>query len=197
MKITDGTGTGYEAKVNTRNELLTLAIVVTEETDAALNGRAYNISTDSVSITGATGMLYIKNNESEDVCVSTLRVALGSGSFAGEATVDVIRNPTTGTLISNAADVPINVNENFSSSKTLLDSLAYAGVDGYTITNGTDALVEFMGGDETLTINNPIVLPKGSALGVRVTPNLSSGSVNCIVSARVFLHDAAITNGKG
>ena len=182
MKIQDATGTGYEAKVNTRNELHTLAVQVTEETDAALAGRAYSISTDSVSITSATALLYLKNNEDEDICVSTLRVALGSGSFTGEATVDVIRNPTTGTLISNAVSVPVNVNENFASSKTLADSLAYAGVDGYTITDGDDAMIEFMGGDETLTISNPIVLPKGAALGVRVTPNLSAGSVNCIVN---------------
>ena len=54
----------------------------------------------------------------------------------------IIKNPSTGTLISGASAVAINSNINFGSSNTL-SSITYKGAEGSTVTDGADYVTIF------------------------------------------------------
>jgi len=67
--IVDGTGSGYRAAVDSENRLKTDAVVEDAFVHAAENGRAFNINTFEIDISGtgpfAKELLYVKNNGTE------------------------------------------------------------------------------------------------------------------------------------
>ena len=173
-QIQDGTGRGYAAKVNSENRLLTQTVNLIAEENASLAGLAYNINTGIVTLTnGATknAIMYVKNNEDHDMIIAQLIYQTGaSAGGSGNVLVDVIRNPTTGTIISGASAVEISANRNFGSSRVLAVT-AYKGTTGSTITDGTKFFETIMStATQRIGIDaRGIILPKGSSIGINIT----------------------------
>ena len=69
--IVDGTGSGYRAAVDSENRLKTDAVVEDAFVHAAENGRAFNINTFELDISGtgpfAKELLYVKNNGTSEL----------------------------------------------------------------------------------------------------------------------------------
>ena len=85
MKIEDGTGKGFEAKVDDLNRMHTHAFNVPLTSFASTRGDAFNISSGLVTLTtaGESGLLYIKNNECDDISVITEFINIGVVLFEG------------------------------------------------------------------------------------------------------------------
>lgn len=170
--IKDGTGEGFTAKVNSENRLFVNAIQISDTSAKAQEGDAYLVSTViNLTSTGESGLFYIKNNEPRDVILTSLGVvvSLATGSAAGStSSVRLIKDPTGGTLISAANNAPI-ANRNLGSSNTLTANI-YEGVQGSTVTGGTDIFVGFLGHPSGFAQTSSLVLPKGSALALAITP---------------------------
>lgn len=188
--IKDGTGSGSGAKVNANNRLYVNAISQTEAESATELGNSYNINSGVVSLTGATNstVMYLKNNELVDLHVRSIEIGIGSGAQSDSAIIAIIRNPTLGTIIDNAVVAPINQNRNFGSSK-LLTADAYTGVDGDTLTDGNTIVSFFQTVSETFRPVVDLILTKGDSIGIKIDPNLSSGSVNVCVSLVAQIED--------
>ena len=186
MNIDDGTGKGNLAKVDSSNRLHTDAVTKVEGVEANLNGDAYNINTGILSLTNATEtpVLYLKNNESRSLSIDGIVIGL-FGSTGGDASADVystiVRNPTTGTTISNANDVSINSNRNYGSSNTLA-SIAYKGATGETMTNGDDHIIVRVspGSRSFLSINE--LLQKGNSIGIKIKPPVGNTAMSVYVA---------------
>jgi len=106
----------------------------------------------------------------------------GTGDFLAE----VIRNPTTGTLISaGAAFTPINLN--FGSSKELL-ATTLKGTEGSTVTDGSVAVSTIIpaAGTRVLIAFDSIILEPGSSIAVRITPQTSNTSMNIQVGFNLY-----------
>ena len=116
-----------------------------------------------------------------------MAVGITAGTFADSPIITVVRNPTTGTLISNATAAPIVENRNFGSSSTLT-ALTYKGVDGATVTDGDDALIFVVNGQGRLAATLDLVIPKGSSLAIKVDPNLTSGATTAYAALVGFLN---------
>ena len=182
--------TGYVAQVDSDLSLKTYAVTINENNQANSKGRAYNINTDDITLTDAveTPILYIKNNEDKDLHITALDLWAGT-STGGTATLGtkwvVERNPTAGTIVSNATAVDIESNRNFGSNNTLLVD-SYKGATGNTMTGGTDHII-FRG-----TLLSRIyaeideIIPKGSSIGINVKPPTSNTSL--IVYAAAICH---------
>jgi hypothetical protein len=173
MIIENGAGDSKKLKINGRNEATVFAVIESEEQAANEIGDAYNINSGEITLTTSTssGLLYFKNDEDTDIIIES--IAFGCKETTCTDTnlpIYVIRNPTAGTLISDAEAVSINANRNFGSSKTLKStSSAYkAAAQSETITGGDDILLIYAGKDNRLFAPINLELPRGSSVAVRV-----------------------------
>ena len=190
-QIIDGAGDGYRAKVDSNKRLHTFAISEGYSIDTAINGKNYNINTGSLTLTSAneSAVLYIKNNEDESFIIEDVIVILGTSTGGtGDLAVSIVRNPTLGTIIDNATDVSISANRNFGSSSQLTAD-QYKGAEGYTLTNGTDFsdTTRSSAGTVIHFDADVMILPKGSSVGVNITPQPSNTSMSVKVAIVGYL----------
>lgn len=178
MFIDDGAGSGYKAKVGSDNRLKTYS--VTEE--AVLHngefGRSYNWNTGNISMTGDMTLIYLKNNDANELVITDIAIAIGDGiTYADFPQITIVRNPTGGDLISDATAISMNQNRNFGSSE-VADVNVYKGKVSGTLTGGNNiALLQCSKtGRSFFSLN--LIIPKGSSIGVTVDSGLSSGSAN-------------------
>jgi hypothetical protein len=192
-----GGGVKADAKVNPDNALKTYGVTKSEARKAAIDGNSYNISTGLIAYTGDAdeGLLYFKNDEVASVLVETITFGVGlvSATIADTMVFSIIRNPTTGTLISAASAATVS-NRDFGSSTTLASTtLSYKGADGSTVTDGTVFGVFYAaaGGGITITETN-IVVPRGQSFAIKVDSN-TSGGMNVYASAAIHLLEDNLT----
>lgn len=190
-QIIDGKGTGSRARVDSDNRLHTFSIAEDLSIEAAKLGKNYNINTGSILLASAnqSAVLYIKNNEDSDFVIEDVIVILGTSTGgSGDLTIELIRNPTTGTIISGASDVSIIGNRNFGSSKSLVADV-FKGAEGNTLTNGDDFAVTTRSTSSTVVHfdSDVIILPKGTSIGVNVTPQPSNTAMSVKVAIVGYL----------
>ena len=119
MFLEDGKGTGYKAQV-TEEQRLSVDSIVTSHLahESQDDGEAFIFASGFISLTttGAfNGLLYIKCTTSEShFHVSKIRTC---SSATGFMQLKIIKNPTTGTLISDA-NAATTSTLNFGSSKS-------------------------------------------------------------------------------
>ena len=71
--IRDGKGLGFLAQVTSRNKLAVDSVSTDIAVDENKRGNSYNINTGVITLTDAadTPVLYVKNNEDEDLVIKT------------------------------------------------------------------------------------------------------------------------------
>tara|TARA_R110000764_G_scaffold229018_1_gene319759 strand:- start:1 stop:606 length:606 start_codon:yes stop_codon:yes gene_type:complete len=182
LAVKDGTGEGYSARVDSGHNLHTFSRVISEKKQATEDGESYNINTGIITLTNAvdTPLLYLKNNESKDFHIDLIVFYMGT-STGGTATLGaqytVIRNPTTGTIItSTPTDAPMESNANFGSNNTVTID-AYIGATGDTMTDGSDHAVIKNSLLSRIEAPLDVVLTNGASIGVKVKPPTSNTSV--------------------
>jgi hypothetical protein len=183
QQLEDGTGSGSRVKVTSDNRLETFSITESRMADISLrNGKAFIITSDFVALTttGAfNGMLYIKNTDtSRDLFVDKVRVC-GTGTSMNAMQCKFYKNPTTGTLISDAND-GIVVPSNLGSNEVFTGDIYAASGDAKTVTNGTQfsQFTIHLPGHTIQEYDGALIIPGGSALAIAVQP--SAATTACI-----------------
>lgn len=202
-KIDDGTGSGSQSRVDENNRLHVHAVNVTEVVHASEQGGAVNINTGYIPLASPTligtenAILYFVNNEQRDFVVEAVALGNDGGAVANAATtftgrpyIELVRNPTGGTIVSGAVDVDYNENRDFGSSRVLAGTV-YKGAAGNTLTGGdVIALLQASSvGRDFYTIN--FVVPQGSALGLRWYGAITAGTANIYAALIGYLRDPA------
>ena len=192
FEITDGGGKGYSAEVDSENRLRVFSISEQEVDNASSLGNSYNFNTGVINLISASksAVLYIKNNGDPDLVLTQLSYSMGNSTGGtGDVLVTVLRNPTTGTIISNAVDMEVGgVNRNFGSSKSLTTD-SYKGAEASTFTNGvkiTDTIINQAPIRVAIELNG-ISIPKGSSIGIDITPATSNSNVNIVLDASIYI----------
>ena len=186
FKITDGTGGCSRSKVDNTKRLHTRSVSVTEQEEALRDGKDWNIETGYLTLTTdtASDVLYLKNTGERDLKV-ILYVVLAKASTggSGDLLVGILRNPTAGTVVSDANEANI-VNMNFGSTNEISGDVYYGG-EGKTLTGHDNEVVSKTTDDTRLLLGVKTELPKGSSVGVRITPPSGNTSidVNCVLEA--------------
>lgn len=194
MTVTRDPTTQVGQKVDDNQNAHVYAITESQFTAAALKDGAYNINTDIITgLTGTGGhaILYFKNDESAlngDTRIIIDAFALWTGTRTATITDDAIwtiyRNPDGGDIISDKTDVVINSNSDFGGNATLSStSVAYKGKNTGTITS-TQGKHAVIAGNGRIFAGVPIVLHRGSTIGISVDIN-TSGS--CAAYAALIL----------
>jgi len=174
--LRDGTGNAYLAKVNNENRLVTLSITKDRIGDIAqTTSEAFLIATNFVSLTTTasfSGLLYIKNTSDKNLIVRTIRVCT---TGTGYIQCKITRNPTAGTLISDA-NAAIAYSGNLDSSATIQADTYAASGDGKTITDG-NFMTNFTTRSPGHSIENydgVLIVPKNRAFAIECKPSVST-----------------------
>jgi hypothetical protein len=194
FSILDGKGSGKEAQVSTLNKLKTDGISQTYFAYHTLAGAGYMVSTGEINLTtdGASAICYVKNNENRELVMDSFNVCQeATTGGTGNTLIELIKNPSTGTLISAGTAISAG-NKNFGSANTL-DADITKGAEGSTITNGTTLLTYYASTPSRLLYKEgPIVLEKGNSLAVRITPPTGSTNLGLCFSIQLYLKDAGV-----
>jgi hypothetical protein len=176
-EILDGAGSGMLAKVDIKNRLAVLSTGKTNIQAANTFGDAYNINTGDISVSATSAILYYSHDDAQPFIVDNIALGLKQGSVTNTPVMTIIRNPTGGTIISNAVDVDMNENRNFGSSTSLSSELIFKGVSGDTITGGTEIAQFYQTANGRLFASVDFELIRGSSICIRLDPDLSSGTI--------------------
>lgn len=185
FSILDGSGDGFRAQVDSDKRLLISANVLSESLAVTLKGDTFSFASGSMVLTSAnaSAILYVKNNEDRHLVVESIRFQGfdSTGGAGGIPTWTILKNPTAGTIIS-AGTVAVPSNANFG-SQNAFDVVMLRGGEGFTFTDGTIHANIF--GDK-IPVRASIetaefCIPRGSAIGIRVTP--PTGNTSWTMSA--------------
>ena len=192
FEITDGGGKGYSAEVDSENRLRVFSVSEQEVYNASSLGNSYNFNTGVINLTSAnkSAVFYIKNNGDSDLIITQLFYLIGNSTAGtGDVLITVLRNPTTGTIISNAVAMEMDgVNRNFGSSKSLTTD-SYKGAEASTFTNG-DKIIESIidqSPNRVVVEVGGLVIPKGTSIGIDITPATSNSSLDVEFAASVYI----------
>ncbi len=191
--IEDGTGTGSKAQVDANNDL---HITGTTETDGQLateKSDSYNVNSGLVTITSVDeqGILYLKNNETRDLIIRSIVLILGpstNGSATDTTRVRMYKNPTAGTLISEANAADTVSNRNYGSSNTLTAD-AYKGDASATVTDGSVHIESLISPGSRAVFSIDEILTKGDSIAVTVEANDSNTSMKVMAALVCHLKD--------
>ena len=193
IKILDGHGTGFEARINKEGRVLTAGISMPAIQNAACRGKAYNLQTSKINLTSAasSGIMYLQNNDSDHtVVLGELRTFLGQSNSPGDTELIMYANPTGGTLLT-AGTAVTPVNRNFGLTVPAL-ATAYEGAEGKTITGGVVAIAAIAQSGVGAGVQLYFVIPNGKSLAVSITP--PTGNTSMAVRMRLnFFYDVADT----
>jgi hypothetical protein len=199
FEIQDGAGTGSRAKVDSDKRLHVNSVTRTQDEQAALLGVAYNLSTGSVSLTSGSQscVAYMKyNGDDPFVIKEIIIIPSASTSGTGNASITILRNPTTGTIVNNAVAFTSVNNRDFSSSNTIAnDADIFKGAEGDTLTDG-DSFAFTTRDNFDIPINFDaanIILRKGNSIGVCITPPTGNTAQTWVVAIVGFVETATVS----
>ena len=175
--IEDGKGTGIRAQVNAKNRMVVEAVTFDREDDAISSGVGYQLTSGQVlyTNTGAgvpTGVFYMENKEDVDVVLDRVVFMVGTPTGAtGDWFHRIIRNPTGGTLITNA--VPGGISNSNHGSANILNGgdFIYKGVEGDTVTGGTGVPLPVHTSSNRILFPIGRRIPKNQSFAIEVTRN--------------------------
>lgn len=183
FKIQDGKGSGREAGVTDEGQLEVEAITIPEIAHvSAEHERAWIIATGFVALTTTgsfNGLIYVKNTSTRPLHIESIRTC-STGS--GYTQVKVIKNPTTGTLISEA-NAAIVTNANLSSTADF-GGLGYtAAGDAKTVTDGSDTtqFTNMSPGHSVQHYQGAVVLGQGDSCALVAKPSAAGDVCSEIV----------------
>jgi hypothetical protein len=196
QEIIDGSGGGHRAQVDSDKRLHVNSVSRTQLEQAVLLGVAYNVSSGSMTLTNTSesAIAYLKYNGDEPLVIKEILVILGDSDGTGNGLIKLIKNPTAGTIVSNALAVSAVINRDFG-SPNVLDADIYKGAEGYTLTGGVNFAITSR--NQTAQVVSfdaaPIELRKGNSIGVTYTPPTGNTSQSIVVAGTVFIETATVS----
>ena len=191
--LRDGKGRGYLAGANAQNRLDTNSVVTDTEDNAIRTGDGWQIASGQVSFTGAneSAILYVKNTGASDLVLDRAVLILGTatGAAAGaDWSFQTLRNPTTGSIVTNELAAGIS-NSNHGSSKTP-QADAYKGVESDTLTDGTGVALPIQQGENRTVFPLGRRLTTGASIGWKITPPTSTTSATVVLVTHFYVDTA-------
>lgn len=188
MRITNGVGDSTPAKVDDTNRLMVRSTTSTEVLEASSNGESFILTSGFITFTNAneSAILYYKNNEDRDVIISRFigNCRTSTGGTTNHALINLRSNPTG--MVGGTGQPAAFNNLNLGSSKTILAD-SEVGLTGSTLTNGS-AFSGFIIPIQNFSAeSSSIRMPKGSSIGITVTPPAGNTSFSFAVGLNIHL----------
>ena len=175
--IQDGTGKGFQTKVDQTNRLEVRAVVEDSQLEGAINGDTFTIGTPFLTQTAATenGLLYFKSNEDVSIFAKTFsaQARFTTGGAFNNFLIQVYENVSESALTGTWVDFnPLNLN--FGSSNELNGVFKYGSPAGATGFSGTPAFQLAFPINVYNQILTNLIFPKGIGILLTVIPPTSN-----------------------
>ena len=179
----------YKAEVDSAGRQITKSFTQSFEQKAVENGDAYNLNTGDLTIAGTSGVSYIKNNENKTIILTIFIYLLGNstdGVSTEDGVIEIIENPTGGTLLSSTVGVPKNRNAGLQTKKIDVDWRI--GADAKTVVGGTVLITSRLATPKgRVVVAVPTSIPQSSALAIKYYPQASNSSQVCQFAMAIYL----------
>lgn len=177
FEINDGTGQGWNAKVDDTNRLLVRSITEEGRVEGSSNGETFIIGSPFLTQTSATenGLLYFQFDEDVEFYATTFS---SQGRFTTGGTfqnylIQAYRDVQPSSLLGTWVDtIPLNLN--IGSSKKLAGTFKWGSPAGATGFSGSPIIQIGFPINEFNQVSTALVFPKGSSILVTVTPPTSN-----------------------
>lgn len=183
MQLEDGFGSGSRMRITADGSAVVQATTIDVAHHASHIGTLFSVVRENTAYTlaaGQSGAVYLKNTGTTDVQLDSLYISLTAA-----ARIKIIRNPTTGTLIT-AGTPYIPVNLNFSSGFTFTGDCKL-GADSQTITSGTTMMsCRYPAGMYDINIRSCIILERGASVAITITPE-----ANCVADISIWMYSSS------
>ena len=168
------TGGTKRALITPKGRLLTYATSESTKDTASLENNAFSLLSSEITgiSTADSAILFYEHKEDRPMLIDSFIMGTANVASATTQPVTILKNPTAGTIVSDANTGTV-LNRNFGSSNALSNSNFYvASGNGKTFTDGTEAIF-FYGSSNTRTpiLDIALTLEKGSSIGVAITPS--------------------------
>lgn len=162
----------------------------------AIQGFGYNFNTGSINITNGSeaALAYLKNEDSLTMIITGIFYLLGN-TTGGAATEDfllqVVRNPTLGTLISGGT-VQNPVNRSHRSANSF-QGTALKGAVGDTVTDGIVEIESLFANPDRKALNvGAVILEKDDSIAVKYTPKASNTNQDIQIAMAFYMLDKTL-----
>lgn len=194
FELTDGTGKGYSAKIDSRNRLSTDSTNISQYEDASREGFSYVINSGYVSLTSSnttSAVLFVKNDGDRDLAMVRFQLSARDSVGATQTHGRFIfyRNP--GGMTGGAGTSATALNLNFGSSNAL-DVSTEVGRNLATFTTLTPFNSPVVRLQEITLLESAVVVPKGSSIGVSFTT--PDGNTSLEVAVGINIHEILSDN---
>jgi len=178
LRLKDGTGVGYNAKVDGDNRLHVRSVQIALDAQRSRDRVVYNLNTGIIGLTSGSesAVMYMKYEGTNRFHITRLVYAFGilGGTISDSVEMRIKQNPTQGTIVDDMTDVEMNGNRDFSSANTLSADV-YKGAEGKTFIDGTDVLLFFASDNSRSITPVDIILSPGNSIGLTAKLNASTG----------------------
>jgi hypothetical protein len=168
MIIEDGTGKGVQAAVNREFKLATTSVIASPQQHASGLGRAYQVVSGVQSMTGAYGILALRNDSTDNMVITYIRAGIDQVETA-QALVELYLGGTW--AAGTATADPVNLNTRFAIE---------AGITSHynSIPTGSPSAIDAVwlrGPDEQVwRKEGSIILPTNGIVSIKITPTTAS-----------------------
>lgn len=197
MFFQDGTGKGYLAQVDANNRLHSECVTRDQLFEACQKGEGFNFNTGSITLTTAneSAIGHITYNGDHPFIITEILFIIDSTTGgSGDGVARIYKNPTGGTIVSNAVPVEVAENRDFSSS-IVVDGDLYKGAEGNTTTGGSVFASSDRSSFGTVISFDaaPIILRKANSLSCSWQPPAGNTSQGIKIAATGYILGADIT----
>jgi len=191
-QIQDGTGTGRLAKVTVNNHLEAHSFTEGFKEFALTNTNAFNINTGKITLTNgtATPVLYIENESEQTFVIPQIIYLLrASTGGSGDATIDIFKGITGGTIVSSPTNVDMRQSRNMGDDR-VPDGKILKGATGDTRTGGTQVISTIAGASVKVLIEvGDIIIPPGRNICFEYTAPTDNTSQACMFIVEMWLRE--------
>lgn len=185
MQLNGVNGAQYGLHIDSQGRAEAHAVSTSEQSQAAIDGDAYNFNTSNLTLTDAneTPIFYIKNDSEErDLIINRVFVTFGPSTGGSGVIAGKVKFNVTGGTITTAGTDKAPANFNAGSSKTL-EITSKVGASTQTVTGGTDP-IEFLfpaASSRHLVGFESVILPRGASMALTITP--PAGNTSMLIQA--------------
>jgi hypothetical protein len=190
MIIEDGKGSGKKASVSDNNHLFVHAYAEEFKEFALVTGDAFNINTGLITVTddSPSPILYLENTGEGDFVIPQITYSLrDSTGGSGDCIINVYKNITGGTIVSNETVVEMKHSRNVKLSKTPPGNI-YKGGTGYTRIGGEKIISTLTGFPDRIAFEpGDTIIPKAKNICFEIIPPTGNTSMNLMCITELWI----------